>query len=1098
MTTQAFARVTSLDPAITVAGVAHSIGLQFVPMSNRSPLTDSKVTGSTSSATDLGSGVWKIVCARGYQQSSYTRVVGAGDSSEIEFQCLMGGNVAATHERQRVISFNNDMSYRGADKGQRAEPGDVFCIDLGGGIEKRYLITAATAYSEAPASVAWQGTDPTALVWYVDHLPNNVFLARESAAETVVFDPSLAAPFDGCEITWENTITPDSGSVAERIFDSTPDYYPVDASFHATDPEYHFDSLAGAFHFGTGGMVTVGADTVHVTHWRHNATHAFTITPASSSQSFVLSPSTSGAGYSGTSDAILLLHEAVYGDFTGPSVVVEYGAGSIEFRAATQSDAIVLGLTWSAGGVLGNVYKRTTEGASISSTASSGTTRTFPFYVRAIRSGSTITLQTSADGSTWASESTTLTYVPEPGWIGIGATATAGLRFHGLTSAQILDVLSPGSLWWLRTDDFASLKWFQDYTPPVAFATQAITEILDDTTNETMSAFSSTWQRDIYAVSGSGSHPLILYSESSGDRVRITQHAPASVPAGAGRPPRTSNQTNFATMSGVDGVATTTVSENQGQYSDVLMLKVEGGESVPSGGNFTIRSCPFASPNSAPSLYWDVENSSGHDWELLDPANYLARWTEGRILIKKSWVDGLGLSATQRLCFRVSGSLFQQRGSNAENYNYLARALDAMDGAYIPLSLSGAASAVSGTAEGHDIVTATFECDGANAYTATLMIGAKREHFFDISDLMDAQSGSWPFWHAGDDGSIMWRSYVGEDPTPFLSATYDVNHSCGSSSWNSKDVGTTAREVRVFPFQADGGADNHVGAAVGADAYATLIHGGSGFSFQGITFNPASTEFVRNCPSGTVCVHAYMRVKFAGLQHNSWALQQYQIGPVGGATSSQWSSYQWNGVQVARYETAGATVIEDTDDSGTVPQYLTTGSIGFHLMGKRANTERIYCPLTASSAPGGYGLYKDEPAGTWQSFGSGLVVGGTGVADEYVLIDITNAINAMLAARDTVYSEFQLWPSVAGVNPGSTAGDMAGLAASLVPDQSVSMTITHPGGSRTAEINYSASGSDIRWDSIEIDSAMACFRFPSSVTDNWTMPVAQPPVIGPY
>lgn len=597
-----------------------------------------------------------------------------------------------------------------------------------------------------------------------------------------------------------------------------------------------------------------------------------------------------------------------------------------------------------------------------------------------------------------------------------------------------------------------------------------------------------------WTVDGVTRYALILQVEAYG----IPQsHVAYQGGAGPGRPPRTFNQPKFATMSSADGVATTDVTENISNAHDRLRVRTEHGETIPANATFNILRNPFAHPDDPPTIQLDLRNGDTDFLDLIEDDDYLAYWIPGLILLKQTTLDNLGITDTNRICLHPIGKLFRQSGQHHDHYNHLATALNQTDTAYLPLGLSGATAAISGYAQGHGITATAFECDGTDAYMAAAAIGRTRESCFADTELMLSLDVTYPFWHRGDDGSTMWINNIGENPLIFTNADYNHDHSCGTSSWNDKFIRTTSRIITVFPFQDDSSGYYHIGAAVDADAYGNLIHGSSAFSLHGITFDATATTFIQNCPVGTVCVHAYLRARFNGLQHNTWTLQQYQRGPVGGTTTDYISTYTWNGTTVARYEIAGGITIENTDNSGTIPKYITSGPIAFQLLARRINSAQIYCPLAAG--PDGPGLIVDAPADEWQSFGGGIAIGGTATDGAYTLHDVTNAINAMLQNRNSLYRDFQLWPSLAGVDPGDSAADMSSLATSFIPNQAVTFEISHPSGVRTATITYTASGQHIKFTSVDIDGAdalVACFRYPSGILETVPLPLHQPAIIG--
>jgi hypothetical protein len=103
----------------------------------------------------IGSGRYRIGCARGPVENSVTKAIGLGNVYEDTWTTMCGGNVVTPEEPFRLYSYNSDLAFRGDRRNNRVEAGDI--IAVGPESARQYLfVESARAMNVRPSVVDWR------------------------------------------------------------------------------------------------------------------------------------------------------------------------------------------------------------------------------------------------------------------------------------------------------------------------------------------------------------------------------------------------------------------------------------------------------------------------------------------------------------------------------------------------------------------------------------------------------------------------------------------------------------------------------------------------------------------------------------------------------------------------------------------------------------------------------------------------------------------------------------------------------------------------------------------------------------------------------
>ena len=244
----------------------------------------------------------------------------------------------------------------------------------------------------------------------------------------------------------------------------------------------------------------------------------------------------------------------------------------------------------------------------------------------------------------------------------------------------------------------------------------------------------------------------------------------------------------------------------------------------------------------------------------------------------------------------------------------------------------------------------------------------------------------------------------------------------------------------------------------------------------------------RSMPEGTTILEAKARVRVGGLAAVSWSAD-VTIGPydhkesVPTADYRSWS-YSEGGVPIRQYEEDEGTPTTDyTNPSPPLPDEGAT--VGFRLVGRRLKSRTIQL------ADGTFATVQDA---TYRSYGAALSVGALD-ADEWGLVDFKGVLQDLLdEGRLGEEVEFELWPTISGLDPDESEADLASFLRAQFGARSASVITGGPG---RWGYSLSATGAFVSYDSLEIGTVLYRYRLPSGAVGEWVLPVFQPRVSGP-
>lgn len=1120
MSTQFFWSSTRLVPPRNVGGVDYALALVMTDQSSpRIPDTEEITSGVIHSVVDLGGGRKKIVFSRSMQSYHDTISYGAGDTQEITKQASMGGNVVVYHEAQTLKAYNNANTRTGLNWGSRATVGD--CVEeVAGQKRRRYTIEEARAFGEPPASVNFAGDAFAATM--SDFAP--AVVVAQIGVDLTASPP--VSDLEGEEwifevgtdtVAWIDTDAPDAGSMTIRSFGADDDDYPSDASFDATAPEYHIDTLTGVLHFGTGGIAAKGIDQILVNYRERSRTSSSKLTPSSTLGNIQLDADSAGAGYAGAADDFLAAYLRQDGDFD-ITLNIQEGAGSVEVRSQLQRDAAVAAMPWSTSGLIGTLRERDDDGDSIANASTTGGSYSLPFQVRIQRSGQDVTFshrQASADS--WVAESA-ITLTPDgTQYLGVATASGSTVRWQDNLAAgwSIQHLPREGNLTVDKTKTYSNVNWFASFT---LGSSEPIDSVTNLTTGEPGSPFTSGTRDRTHYLVGGGS--IAFYTESFGDAWRVVHEQPSGVPSGPGEAPRVFNQVNWATDGG-SGTASTNVNENRANWRDYVIVSDPNNQLLGTpGSTVSIKRNPAFGDL---VVYYDVRNRSSTDWRVVPTNSYLTYPADGVIIFRSDWIDSLALSAADGLCFRVVGDHYQQEGGpRAKHHNELATVVDNLDKARIEAGTMGTANDVSGGTSNLAVGYTGFIDNAGAWYPFGAVWGMPKNAFLSINtDQADAswhQSQAWPFWDTSlnkpflsdargrrtnitgtrptdnSAGQDEWDQYVDEyfvdyfpndggvvSPFPVLG---EFAEAIGFEDWEivgGVRQGTpTPSATNLFGWV--GFNDGNVGGLYNYTAPALS----SGFKFQGIPFSP--NAILQRIPGGSTIIEATLRCRFNGLRsvsmsavHTSGYVYTQGGGRVAGSGQSWKTTYAIQGVTIKEVgeDGTGASFATgpSTDLSQPLPEPSRTVAMSWSLMGRRKNSELI--TLKGGSvgniddsklvAIGGGSVTTDTKEGAWQ------------------LVDCTGAMQALIDDRHSVYTEYQLWPSRGETFTASDAIER--YVTSLLGSRSASVDVKSGGAPYTWSLDWSASGKYTWWESLELGSIVLGYRLPSGLVDQIELPI---------
>jgi hypothetical protein len=1097
---------TQLNPPITYDGEVYSYGFLFDAMPSNNNEGYPIVHGKIVSVQSMGSGLYQIVCERGTQLSSYPVSLGAGQGSiEVTTYHSAGGNIAASREIDRVRSYINEpMASMGSLEAIRAVAGDGLQITRAG---KKYLweIISATAYSEAPTEVNYNGDIPLPTVGYITSDVNNIYLTQDIGSgtdsyydgTTIIFDETFDQSKYFCALYFIH-----SGvfTLGERVYKTSP--LPADFGDGLTGPKYYYD----AYQFKLiSDCLTYGPDGYLLTWMLRDAN----LIQALPSASYLTLQTEQVSTFLLGGDSCLLSGTPVLKEFDLAYEV--YHPGCVQWRTDTNIDARSIRMEFDKDGNL-TAYKRDAIGGIHSSLfVTQASSYTYPFQVRIVKSGTGITFYSRQNGAaSWEPNATsTFTGLSEniAGAAGISPTTEdilySVLQTQDTTLIKIGDARGTTYLYRYKLGTFDVVR---EYPRP---SSEAITDVYNVTANQSMTS-SGPISRLRYSL---GTNTIYLPSETAGDQIRITCAAPATVPPPPGNAPRTYLQPHFAEFGGDPDnpqKASSNIINNKANWRDSLIIRVEDAGWTPVVGEefVIIRGRGVWSTSHIPTVYIDYRNDDNTDWQVLSPSNYHLRAYQGLLLIRQSFMGTI----TKPFCLKIEGRRYRS-GADADVYNEIKHGIEMMDNLYFECGIAGGNEAMSpsGLSSGMTVGYGAWSCgcDGDVWVPGSAAYGTRAETIR-ISQTGTGINGGHripPYWDGYGGGT--WTTtrqgtvIIDDDPD-----WLQCNPPSGPGRGEYDYVVPEEEYIWVSPYSPSLGADlirphwtrehyritgyvgdipivdsdpapdfrnymiGYVGLA-GSFAANTIS---SGFAFNAI---PVSIPpQIQRLPDGCTIIDARMRVRYEGMRQRTLS-GSMSIGTDGDEV--YWDYYE-QGVlclQYHRYRDANGAIVEDTNSNhGLWPEPTKGGSVGFQLVGQRKNTR-----------------YVQDWAGNDLGIPDGELysLGGTIASDvedgKWSIIDATGLIRAMYHHRGGEYSNYWLYPTNAQVDSDDGVGAMASYVASLTPTHSASLLT---GDDCSYGYTCTASGRVTWWSSLEIGSVHIRYRLGDGVIQAMVLPFLQP------
>jgi len=1053
MAQQYFGDSTRLVPPLTVDGELYGMAIKFTRQPTNQTAPVEIVSGQVVSATNLSGSRKRIVCRRGFQTSSYTLVPGGGSQPfEITYRCQTGGNICHTTERERVNNFANPQNYAGPDFGNRLRAGDVIAFTEGE-VVKRYTITEASAFEQAPSEVDWQGSDPLPVIQWITC---DNYAVQMVAGDGENFSFGEAAPFDETGVFDDAAAT-----MVRRIFNSDAGSYESDADL-LTD-EYWSSPDTGVFYFGESATATV-----EVFYWQQG----FEEMPAAALQKCVIECETdTPAGIDTDSDEIATSSEFYLGDFS-EAFFLQSGACVLEYRktlyAGSQCVGIGADIDFQS---IDDAYQRSTLDGTVAAVAYTEHSPDPWGIFRVRKVGMAIFFEQAVAGDWELVKEFAVTF--SSGFLSVGTTASAKFFVYGKVTDDYERVRSLGRLGVEARQSKRVTTGAEPYrqytTVPLASSEdiEDVTLFRSDEDAEVSMALRGTLAGGARNKYHTTTEEIVLYPEANGDRVRVTYAAPTALPGKPGIPPQVEGNevVNFGTKaggSGVPGEATANVSENRGNWHDVIVYHDPHDDSAPTAGQaFDGERGAFASSQFSPALEYDVRDGAG-DWATIPTADRLWYAPEGILLLRESFRAGIDGSLCVRCTFTESGgrsgAFLNNSGIDAQQINELLQGIATMRDLWVSVGTLGVGISVSGVTDFLGPGPTSWDCGNGGRQSA-------RAYGTFGNTYTQAAEDSIP--------NPAWNTSAGNVPPPVLSGA-NSSYSFMDADWRDAELcagvasttnGNTIQpgmfSWAVFPYGGDGlsGSESYTGCALATDP-AFSSFGRFRFTAPSIGIDKKIMRLLR----GATCIEAKARVRFQGLSFYSWSMRRETL----------------NGVIVEDSRIINGT--ETVGESFDLSELATaSGTMGFSLVGRRRITRNI----TSWN-----GTEMDFLDGDFRGFPASIV-GGSVQSDEWSIVDVTNVVQSMIDDKDSTFLDYYLWPSRAGVTTESDASDLSGYLEGLIPTGSSS--IAYEGEDDDIRIINEVSGSYAEWDSLDIQKVYARFDIPGTRLNEMWLPLFLPP-----
>jgi hypothetical protein len=1146
---QRFGVVEGINPPISISGTQYSLAVRFFASAESDPWPGPLVVSGTMQAiTSLGSGRFRIACARGPQSSSVTKAVGLGNVFEDTWESNCGGNICVPPEPLRIYCFNSENARRGDYRAQRLEKGDIILVGPPGAKQALY-VEQANAMNIRPATVDYRVGNPLprirriALNWITRPNPDGgdpFGLAVEPPTEEErILNPGLEVDvansvnatglFREAGFFLEQSASPGNfTALTRKVFNrpAPPDsdgaadveYFPAGATL--AQGEYWWNSQNGEVRVASLNA-NIGTNMVIAAWWRGWRVYTSDIAVQNivegtrSGEVDQLDGVEFGTSVDGPHQTFL--YDDGTGDFGEGWMVWEFvdadggTVGAAMRWSGNQINAMRVKTTaagsWAAQSIDGYEFVPTGGNVVIAAELVEGVVS---FYV----TDSAVTDELIGSVSLSVADEAV-----HNGFLSLRAATSQRFRWAGFDEKEIATINTP-IVWRQTFVSYPSISYVQNYPLDIATAPVRIISEVDRLVYTEAANVAEARQRGKYLDIGSATYQF--YSENSPDLLRFEY---AGVPLGGsapGRAPRANSQliVNLSTFAdAATQEATTNPDQNRANWFDELIVRAADVANTPllgAGDTFDGHRGAVLDPTTSFTLQYAVRDASETEWQAMDSEDFYARPVEGVFLIAKDFLDDLD----DKPCFRLTGTFIQHHANfDARNINELARAADKLGDLFFRTqSLLGGGNSIS--AGGRVAISMTPVVTGWATWIepANPLIAVAYPTGF----AWGWQKGVWGANQtAGDFGAILGagaplNSYVGLGD---LGITYLSSTGGGFSS---------AAEQLTTAFQVIDGEGNIVQTITESSRHtlngplyvwpATEIPAaanlppvfGFGSPLRSAPFLPsfdavwkleaipvAIPPEIRRLPAGATIVKAWLTVRVEDIESYSWGYSRTETGNhLDPGARLRVDQLTCNGELVQIVTFTGTTSTGTFSRPGFIEGLEAAAApITFGLWGRRKNTGRARRSYdivnnSVNGAPRPDPIFYNIPNDDWVSFSSGGLDTDELESGKWGQVDVTRALRAIHRNKDKLVSEFYFIPSAAiGYRIDEDAAGLANFGREQLPNVDLSYEVTLSDEGVLYSLSGSASGQYTTFTELNIGDLFVQVRFPDSLLTTYKCPI---------
>lgn len=983
---------------------------------------------------------WQLAIARRDVGNDVT--IGTGGKPVMNvWNTAMGGGACPTDEAERLYSKSSTTSFRGNDYGGKLQQGYGVALLRGGVQHPMQKVCRAVAHG-------WPETE-------VDWRPNQNIRRIEVDQEFFDLSPDVleGVPyFDPEDVTeWVSTgvyYQAGTGTVyasTRVVFGGDVSYYPVDASFSLTVPEYSIDSGLGV-RINTATAEVVGADTVFLVYWDH----VDQVLNQSALNNIGIKAMGSPAGKD----------DCVYGITRAEAVIDEEflvlaGAGFVGWRWDSSGGAGFFLMEFDGSGdVVGLSYREEADDDE-QEISVSPVDYVFPFHVRVEKtSGGRFRIYTKQSaGDSWVTlgEHTFAAWGDAMGLLAVGSVGFASWSRTEDVAVDKMDLSRDGMiLGGLRSTESPLIGTYAIDDP---YPGESPTSVVNLATGEEM-VLSTEARRDTYHFVGD---QYIFFCEGNTDGVRMI-YPNAAKGAKPGRPPRLHNQLNGATAgnssSDPRGIISTVIpGENVLNARDLVEVFWEI-DLEPLPGDEIVGYAYIAFDPEAEFSFEINEGGTG-GLEVVSPTNYRAFKAAGYVLLDEVYRAGLAEVVNWRAVGEMPW-LLQTPGSDL--YKQFKGGLNCLSSEAMEIAKSGGSS--------HSYQGAAVQrLDYNNNFCSP--IGPKVGEYHWGFGALNYEA---PYWYHNH--NVAGLGYVGS-VTGYNKATYspEVFECNDETHYFWEHQGGNAFYVD-YPFGANitPPAGNSPNIWFGNEIVTKSIGQGIVLDLDEGTYKFTGTPIggggLMHLPDGAIIEKAEIDVFCTGV----FTIKKNFLHETSNDMCELYEAYQ-EGQLIQRYTKAGGW------ENYPVPADVSGATITFNLIGVEESSREIVDYAGNHFAGNadifhslGAGISTDIPDGVWSK------------------VDVTRPIQRILQTRDAKYRTYELVPTT-GI---SEYGEEGGHGLTLLGQGSASFTRT---GSGALQYDTSAAINSVitYMHSMSLGALHVWWRMPGGIVTKKVLPFSQPP-----